>query len=125
MTSPPHKLLVVDDDDDTREVLNEFLASEGYNVLTAANGRDAWSILQREPDACAILLDLMMPVMDGWQFLHLKRQDQRLLPIPVVVISAYRERAPVDGIAAVVGKPIPFERLLTIVQQHCHCRLRP
>ena len=123
MTSATHRLVVVDDDQDTREVLREFLESEGYSVATAANGEDALTLLRREPNACAILLDLMMPVMDGWQFLRLKREDDRLLRIPVVIISAYRERAPAEGIAAVVGKPIPFDRLLTIVQQHCRCRL--
>jgi CheY-like chemotaxis protein len=112
-------VLVVDDDPDTRDVLREFLHAVGYGVLTASNGADALQVLQRDTDCCGILLDLMMPVMDGWQFLEAKNTDQQLSRIPVIVISAYRERAPSKGVTDVVAKPIDFDRLLRTLQQHC------
>jgi CheY-like chemotaxis protein len=119
MSHDPNTLLVVDDDPDTRDVLREFLQASGYGVLTADNGADALQVLQRDTSCCGILLDLMMPVMDGWQFLERKNTDQQLSRIPVIVISAYRERAPSKGVTDVVAKPIDFERLLRTLRQHC------
>ncbi|HVL68243.1 MAG TPA: response regulator [Vicinamibacterales bacterium] len=124
MTRPPTKVLVVDDDADTRDVLRELLEGEGYRVATAGNGREALTTLEREPGTCAILLDLMMPVMDGWHFLQVRREDERLSQIPVIIISAYRERAALDGVAGVVGKPIAFDTLLTLLHQQCQERGR-
>lgn len=118
MTPAPGRLLVVDDDEDIRGVLREFLEAEGYRVMTASNGREALVQLQRS-DPCAILLDLMMPIMNGWQFLEERKQQGDLARAPVIVISAYQERAPQDGVAAVLGKPIDLERLLTTLRHHC------
>lgn len=112
-------LLVVDDDADIRAVLQDFLEGEGYDVATAGNGREALTVLRENGVPCVILLDLMMPIMDGWQFLEFKNTDEQLARIPVVVISAYRDQLPRQGIAEVLAKPIDVDRLLTVVQHHC------
>lgn len=82
-------VLVVDDDADGRELLAEAFTSEGYTVLTAANGREALDLLttagQIEP--LIIILDMEMPIMSGWEFLHTIRRYHRLAAIPVVVQS--------------------------------------
>ncbi|MBC7545053.1 MAG: response regulator, partial [Candidatus Sericytochromatia bacterium] len=80
-------ILIVEDDIDIRETLAEILADEGYSVASAANGLDAISYLQTEAMPCVILLDLMMPVMSGWEFRAKQQQDPTLAGIPVVVLS--------------------------------------
>ena len=87
--SAPRTILVVDDDLDIREALGAVLEGAGYRVLLATNGEHALAMLgsgQARPDL--VLLDLMMPVMDGWQFRSRQLQDSRLREIPVVIISA-------------------------------------
>ena len=81
-------VLVVEDDPDIREVLAQLLAPEGYLVATAEHGEDALAWLRQNPTPCAILLDLMMPVMDGLTFLRAMRAEPALAGIPVVVLSA-------------------------------------
>ena len=82
-------ILVVDDDLGIRESLGAVLESAGYRVRLAANGEAALGALGSEPGLPdLILLDLMMPVMDGWQFRSRQLQDPRLREIPVVIISA-------------------------------------
>ena len=112
-------VLIVDDDADTRDVLREFLEFEGYSVVTTADGRAALAALERTRNTCSILLDLMMPVMDGWEFLEARRADARLSRIPVIIISAFRDRAPTEGVAGVVSKPIDFTELLNVIRRHC------
>lgn len=119
VTSTPGRLLLVDDDADIRAVLQDFLEEEGYSVSTACNGREALTLLRQDGVPCVILLDLMMPIMDGWQFLEFKNSDDQLSPIPVVVISAYRDSTPHEGVAATLAKPLDVDRLLAVVQQHC------
>ena len=81
------RILVVDDDHDIRESLAEVLGELGYDVAIAGNGREALDELGRAPTA-AVLLDLMMPVMDGWQFRDAQRRTPALAAVPVIVISA-------------------------------------
>src|SRR5690349_1848715 len=83
-----HYVLVVEDSTDARQMLASLLEVEGFAVRTAANGREALDQLRAGPPPCLILLDLMMPVMDGYQFRAEQRQDPGLSPIPVVVVSA-------------------------------------
>src|SRR4051794_37746057 len=88
-TTPPNKLvLLVEDNDATREAVSLILESDGYQVMTAANGRKALDRLRGGARPDLILLDLMMPVMDGWQFRAEQRRDQVLADIPVIVCSA-------------------------------------
>ncbi|WP_242339575.1 MULTISPECIES: response regulator [unclassified Anaeromyxobacter] len=81
-------VLVVEDDPDIREALAEALGGEGYDVALAENGQDALDVLRDCPRPDVILLDLLMPVMSGWQFRQEQLADPALAGIPVVVVSA-------------------------------------
>jgi CheY-like chemotaxis protein len=84
-------ILVIEDDAKIRFVIGERLREEGYTVAQAANGREALAYLQRaNPLPCVILLDLMMPILNGWEFLRIRQHNPLFAPIPVVVISAAR-----------------------------------
>lgn len=114
---PAHRILLVDDDTDIRRTLAEILEDSGYAVTGAANGRDALAVLQTEKP-CIILLDLMMPVMDGYEFLAEQSQQPPLASIPVIVITAGAGVRP--GITApVLSKPIHLEKLMAALRQHC------
>src|SRR5262245_34872901 len=82
------RVLIVDDDYDIRATLHEILSDEGYDVASSANGFEALQALRSGTAPCLILLDLMMPVMDGWQFRAQQLSDPTLASIPVVVLSA-------------------------------------
>ena len=106
------KVLVVDDDVGSLAAMADILSLEGYLVLTMSNGREALDHLQAETEPPAlIILDLFMPVMDGWQFLAEMKADQRLsqLNIPVIVVTAFN--AKVEEANAVIRKPIDIELL--------------
>jgi CheY-like chemotaxis protein len=115
-------ILVVDDEAEVRWLLSELLTDEGYTVAQAANGREALAYLQTAtPLPCVILLDMMMPVMNGWDFLQVRQQDPVLAPIPIVVVSAARTSISVSalGVQAALDKPFDMDRLLASVQQYC------
>jgi CheY-like chemotaxis protein len=82
------QILIVDDDPDIRETLSELLQAEGYGCATASNGRDALEYLSSQPFPALILLDLMMPVMDGFEFRAAQLEADALRDLPVLVISA-------------------------------------
>src|SRR5881392_3915466 len=87
-------VLVVEDDEDIRDSLVEFLGDEGYEARGAGNGREALSLLAAiAPPPCLIILDLMMPVMDGRTFREEQLRRPDVADIPVIVISAYRDLA--------------------------------
>ena len=114
-------VMIVEDDRDTREMLGRFLELEGFEVQTAANGRQALETLAAGPPACVIVLDLMMPVMDGWQFRDAQARDPRLSSIPVVVVTAAGSRehvAPIDA-HAWFSKPLDLERVLQTIDGLC------
>ena len=116
-------VLVVDDDHDVREALREVLEDHGYQVLEAGNGHDALALLRREASPpCLILLDIMMPVMDGWEFRAAQREDPALAGIPVVVLSAHGQvQRPSDGVdpTAFLKKPVQLPPLLETVARYC------
>jgi serine/threonine protein kinase len=112
-------ILVVDDNAAVRESLSEILEGQGYAVAAAANGREALDLLRNGPRPGLILLDLLMPVMDGWQFLQEYKQDPALASIPVVIISAADEsqaRAIALGAADYLQKPVKPDELSSKVQ---------
>jgi two-component system response regulator MprA len=116
-------VLVVDDDPHIREVIVELLEDEGYAVIQAANGSEALHMLKEQAALPSlILLDLMMPRMNGWEFREAQRQTPALADIPVVTISAHADllsaadRLEVDEHLA---KPLDIDRLLAIVQRFC------
>ena len=113
-------VFIVEDDVDTREMLGRFLELEGYRVETAANGKLALERLGSGVGPCVILLDLMMPVMDGWQFRQAQVQDRSLAGIPVIVVSAAgRERLEKIHADAYLSKPVDLDELLGCVTQFC------
>ncbi len=125
MTSTQSKttcILIIEDDTDVREALADFLQDQGYQVAGAANGREALAVLRRIEPPCIILLDLMMPVMSGWEFRREQQQDPALAAIPVAVVTGIRNT--VDRIAALnpVGyfqKPVDLSALLATVATYC------
>jgi CheY-like chemotaxis protein len=113
------RVMVVEDDADTRELIAEVLRDEGYSVVTAANGAEALAALRSDvPLPSLIVLDLMMPVMNGWKFLDERLSDATLSRIPVLVLSAdpTRQLATSRGAVAVVSKPFDLPRLLKQVR---------
>jgi CheY-like chemotaxis protein len=112
-------LLVVDDDDDFRESLAEFLALRGYAVQTYDSISSALCLCKALSPKL-ILLDLSLPVLDGWEFLRERRKDPPLARIPVIVISGsfgVDERARQAGASEVIKKPFQPEGLLPVIEQ--------
>jgi len=113
-------ILIVDDDLDIREGLSEVLEERGYAILSAANGREALEGLRSGSRPCVILLDLMMPVMDGYEFRAEQRKDPALASIPVVIITAGAadQREEIEA-SAVLRKPLDLRELVDVIQRHC------
>ena len=117
---PCSGILVVDDDPDIRESLREVLEDEGYTVNTVGNGREALDYLHRSPHPCVILLDLMMPVMDGWQFRREQKQDPTIATIPLIVITATGKRPVLIDADELVMKPLDLGRLFEAIERYCN-----
>ena len=114
-------VLVVDDDPDVRGLLETYLELEGFDVLTATNGCDALARL-RHARPSVILLDLMMPVMDGVEFRRQQQEQPLIRDIPVVCLSARhdaRQTAAALGLTDCVTKPFDLERLIGVLRRHC------
>jgi CheY-like chemotaxis protein len=113
-------VFIVEDDVDTREMLAKFLELEGFHVEVAANGRQALERLGGGAEACVIVLDLMMPIMDGWEFRRHQIEDARLRTIPTIVVSAAgRERIAQISADAYLSKPVDMDELLQRVTELC------
>jgi CheY-like chemotaxis protein len=112
-------ILVVEDDHDIREALEDILRLEGFEIRSASNGKEAIELLDKIESPCLILLDLMMPVMNGWEFIHFKDKDVRFAPIPVVVVSAVADRGHPIEAKELIKKPINLDVLLEVVNQYC------
>lgn len=113
-------MLVVDDDQDIRDALCELLVDEGYQVAAAANGAEALDYLRSRELPCVILLDLMMPIMDGWEFRRQQQGDAKLSGIPVVVITAAGEhRASTIAVDRILPKPLQLDHVLETLQAFC------
>jgi len=111
-------VLVVDDDADIREALVEALSIHGYKVAEATNGAEALSYLRTHDPPRVIILDLMMPIMDGWRFCEERGMDAVLAAIPVVVISASLNiHAPPAGAQLFLPKPVTSEALFAAVKE--------
>jgi CheY-like chemotaxis protein len=113
-------VLIVEDDEDLREMMAQLLTLEGFQAATVANGREALDYLHQSDKPDVILLDLMMPVMDGWEFRRRQQADPAIAPVPVIVLSALdHTRAGSLDASAFLKKPLDFDRLLTLVRSHC------
>jgi CheY-like chemotaxis protein len=114
-------VLVVDDNDDTRDALTRFFRAEGYGVATARNGREGLAVM-RETKPCIILLDVQMADMSGYDFREAQLADDECREIPVVVFSAagdIQEAAERMGASAIAQKPIELRQLKALVVRHC------
>jgi len=113
-------VLIVEDDADLRDMMTQMLSLEGFEAAAAANGREALDFLESGGRPHVILLDLMMPVMDGWEFQRRRRGDPQLAQLPVVVLSALDEARARDATThGFLKKPLDFDRLLAIVRDYC------
>jgi CheY-like chemotaxis protein len=111
-------VLVVEDDVRALDALTELLEASGYSVLRAQNGQEALEAAKCSPPPCLILLDLSMPIMDGWEFLRHQRLEPSIAEIPVVVITALVSAIPA-GTKALITKPINVNRLISLVDRYC------
>lgn len=113
-------VLVVEDEDQARGFLVEILNLEGFKALGFSNGAEALNYLHTSPAPCLIVLDVLMPVMDGRQFRAAMLQQPRLSKVPVVVLTALEASAARDLSAVrVLRKPVDIEALLHVVRAHC------
>jgi CheY-like chemotaxis protein len=112
-------VLVVEDDEVIRESMQELLELEGFVVVTASNGREALEAVRAGARPCAVLLDLFMPVMDGWQFLAAIEADRELADLPVTVVSAAGDRVSGIGRRRFLRKPVTLEALIAAVRRSC------
>jgi CheY-like chemotaxis protein len=124
VTSESHPVLIIEDDESIRENFQLLLELEGYAVLTASNGQEALEQLRKMISPCLILLDLMMPVMNGQEFLKAKAAEESLSSIPVCIISGVADEPDLPEVATFVSKPVDLNRLLDLVRRHCESSKR-
>src|SRR5438094_631119 len=109
------QVLVVDDDLEIRHALTDILEDEEYAVMVAANGKEALELVEKGTTPDVILLDVMMPVMDGWHFLSARLAHPRLVEVPIIIISAGMEaieEAHKAGVCSVARKPLHISDLV-------------
>lgn len=122
--APPllRTILIAEDDAVTREGLATILLREGYGVVVAAHGQEALDYLQSQPAPSLILLDMLMPVLDGWLFMKQLRQTPGCADIPVVVVTGMTVASPewtkALGAVALIRKPVNVLVLLDTIRQH-------
>jgi CheY-like chemotaxis protein len=109
---------VVEDDARVCEALSEVLAEEGYDVTAARDGQEALELLGAMDPPCVMLVDLMMPRMDGWAFIAEIQKREGLGKIPICVVSALPSQAP-RGVASVIAKPLDLDVLLPTIERFC------
>jgi DNA-binding response OmpR family regulator len=111
------KILLIEDDRDLAEAIRDVLSIENYRVISATDGAEALAILKKSDLPELILLDLMMPGMNGWEFRAAQMRDARLAKIPVVVLTALGALSrPIDA-ALVLKKPFSLDELLAAVDR--------
>jgi CheY-like chemotaxis protein len=111
-------ILIVEDDIGLLDALSDVLEIAGYPTRRAQNGQEALDFLHTPPRPTIILLDLNMPVMNGWQFLTRKRNDPALVKVPVVAMSGASTERP-QGAAGFLRKPISATALLKVIEDYC------
>ena len=114
-------VLIVEDNQDIREALREVVTFEGYRVIEAENGRVALDLLNSGAisEPCLILLDLLMPEMNGWEFMELRRENDAIASIPTIIITAMKEGVLPQGAVKVIQKPIDLAELIAAIDGFC------
>lgn len=110
-------IVIVEDDEDTRELLKTVLQRRGYDVATAADGLDGLALLRASDTVCFVLLDLFMPRMDGFGLLREMMNEPKLAGLPVCLSTSAPDAAP-KGVAC-LPKPIDLSRLFAMIDLHC------
>jgi len=118
------QILVVEDNDDIREAISEALELEGFSVETARNGKEGLAMLRKTTSPTLVLLDLMMPVMNGWEFLDAQKNDPQLREHRVITISAVDSSISVEDPSPLltdgaIRKPLSLESIWAEVRKHC------
>ncbi|RKI53617.1 response regulator [Corallococcus sp. AB049A] len=108
-------ILLIEDEEDIRDAVATLLEMEGYRVAQCVHGQDAWTWLQSHPRPGLVLLDLMMPVMDGQAFLARLSQERMLDGVPIIVLSGSPFHPP--GAAAYLRKPVSVASLMEVVRR--------
>jgi CheY-like chemotaxis protein len=119
LSHPCEGILVIEDDASIRELEKVALEFAGFHIHIAANGEEGLQLLQTVPSPCLILLDLMMPVMDGWEFVSRLECDPALCRIPVVVLTAFDEIGRPIRARSVLKKPVDIDCLFEIARHYC------
>jgi len=114
--SHEHSILVVEDDTDLRGALAGLLEDQGFGTLRAKDGVEALKKIREVRRPCLILLDLMMPRMNGWEFLELHRSDRSLSSIPLVLVTAFRDTEPAQA-KAMITKPIDVPKMIETLER--------
>lgn len=112
-------VLIVDDDEGIRETLCLALELEGFDAVAAEHGKIALEYLKSHSKPHLVILDLMMPVMNGWDFLHAVRDIPEFSSLPIVVVTAFAARAKGLAVQGQLEKPVELEALLSTVKQFC------
>jgi CheY-like chemotaxis protein len=112
-----HTVLVIEDEEPLRDLMREALELSGYHVVAAGNGREALDAMARIEHVCLVLLDLLMPIMNGWEFFSEIQSSPTLANVPVVVHTSEPAQAPTG--VRVLQKPLKLERLLAVVHEYC------
>src|SRR5262252_4793856 len=115
----PRSILLIEDEVDIRTILKDALECEGYCVYTASNGKEGIDLLTRIPAPCLILLDLMMPVMNGWEFADALETYRAYADIPIVTLSAFSDPEKRIRASGSIKKPVDLDVLFALVRKHC------
>ena len=111
---------IIEDDSEFRNMLRELLEEEQYRVVAVANGAEALEKLRGDTVPNVILLDVSMPVMDGFDFLRFRNDDPQLSQVPVVLVTnAKPHERPTIGVNDVVRKPIDIDEILFAIKRYC------
>ena len=122
MPTADHNILVVEDDSTLRNAMGDLLGEEGISATRAENGQVGLDLLRAGARPCLVLLDLQMPLVDGFTFRRRQLEDPRIAGIPVVVMTGQPGRAQEAerlGVALTMSKPVASSRVLGVVAQYC------
>lgn len=111
------EVLLIEDDEEIRTALADALQSEGYQVIAARNGEEGLEALESSEDISLVLLDLMMPVMNGYEFIVRVKGREDLCRIPLIVVSANAESRRIEGADGVIHKPFDLDRLFDSIRK--------
>jgi CheY-like chemotaxis protein len=118
----PGRVLIIDDEADVRELFCDILHGAGFEAVSAESGAEGLEILRSDPRIKVVLLDLLMPEMDGWRFRHHQLSQPQYAAIPTVIVTG----APLGGAAHeqlqaadYLSKPVTRERLIGTVAKYC------